>query len=315
MSYDISIIIVSWNCCEDLRNCLQSIFHTATHLKLEVIVIDNASRDDSASMVRNEFPNVQLIENKENRGFAAANNQGLKISKGRYLLLLNPDTILLDDVLKKTLCIAEEYPRVAVLGCQVMESKEKIQKTCFAFSGPLNLFLIAMGLPRLFPKSHFFGRPEISWWDRTTERFVDVVSGMYMLVRREALQEVGSMDEAYFVYAEEADWCFRFWQAGWKCMFTPEARILHVDGGGKSTRLIATRMFVQREKSTVIFNRKNLGYPAFLSAKAIFILSNTIRLLVWGWGAPFSQNAMSKTNCALAGIRFHLTGTEPLKEK
>jgi len=313
MDYDISIIIVSWNCCEDLRNCLQSIFHPAAHLKLEVVVIDNASRDGSVSMVREEFPDVQLIGNKENRGFAAANNQGIKISTGRYILLLNPDIILLDDVLEKTLCIAEGHPRVGVLGCQVLENMEKIQKTCFSFPGPLNLFLEASGLQRMFPKSHFFGRPELSWWDRSTERFVDVVSGMFMLVRREALDDVGLLDEAYFVYTEEADWCFRFWQAGWKCMFTPEARIIHVDGGSKSTEQIATRMFVQQQKSVMIFFRKNMGLVARLLAKAVFILSNSLRLSVWGFGTPFSQKARKKSICALAALWFHVTGEEPIK--
>jgi len=313
MDYDISIIIVSWNCCEDLRNCLQSIFHPSTQIRLEVIVIDNASRDDSANMVRNEFPDVRLIENEENLGFAAANNQGLKISTGRYVLLLNPDTIVLDNALEKTLCIAEKHPRVGVLGCQVLENMEKIQRTCFSFPGPLNLLLTAMGLPRLFPKSRFFGNPELSWWDRTTERFVDVVSGMFMLVRREALEDVGPLDEAYFVYTEEVDWCFRFWQAGWKCMFTPEARIIHVDGGSKSTEQIATRMFVQQQKSAMIFIRKNMGLVARLLAKAVFILSNSLRLSVWGFGAPFSQKARNKSTCALAALWFHFTGREPIK--
>jgi len=311
MNHDISIIIVSWNSVEHLRNCLGSIYQIKSRVNLEVTVIDNASSDGSAEMVSSEFSSVILIENKENRGFAAANNQGIVRSSGRYILLLNPDTILLDDALEKTLGIADNHPNVGVLGCQVLENKEKIQNTCFSFPTPLNIFFIAVGLSKLFPKSHFFGQPELSWWDRKSERFVDVISGMFMLVRREAYEDVGLMDEAYFIYAEEADWCFRFWQAGWKCMFTPDACIIHADGGGKSTRQIASKMFVQMQKSLIIFNRNNIGKVACLLTKAIFILSNIIRLVIWGGLAPFNQSALSKATYALAGLRFHLTGREP----
>jgi len=304
MTYEISIIIVSWNACEHLRKCLQSIFHSETNISFEVFVIDNASQDDSVDMVRADFPNVHLIINGENRGFAAANNQGLALAQGHYILLLNPDTILLDDALERSISIAKKHPDVGVIGCQVLERMNNIQNTCFSFPTPWNLFLLAVGLPKLFPKSRIIGRPELSWWDRRSERFVDVVSGMFMLVRREAIEEVGFMDEAYFIYAEEADWCFRFWQAGWSCMFTPEVKIIHTDGGGQSTRQVAIKMYVQLQKSLLIFNRKNIGKIAWLSAKVIFLFSNLLRIFIWGPMAIFNQKALHKTSRALAGLRF-----------
>jgi len=311
MEYLVSIIIVNWNACDHLRKCLQSILHQGKKFPLEVFVIDNASQDDSVNTVKREFPDVHLIANNENRGFAAGNNQGLALAKGRYILLLNPDTILLDDALEKSINVAAKNPEVGVIGCQVLERRDKIQKTCFSFPTPLNLLLLATGLPKIFPKSRYFGKPELSWWDRRSERFVDVVSGMFMLVRREAIEEVGFMDEAYFIYAEEADWCFRFWRKGWPCMFTPEARIIHTEGGGQSTRKVAVRMYVQLQKSLLIFNRKNIGIYAWLAAKAVFIISNFFRVIVWGPVAVFSQRARHKTNRAFAGLCFQLTGSEP----
>lgn len=276
---DVSIIIVNWNTRDILRECLASIYLQTEGISYEIIVIDNASSDSSAEMVKREFSQVLLLENQENRGFAAANNQGMKIARGRYFLLLNPDTIVLDRAIPKTVTFAEKNPGVAVVGCQVWLNEDEIQQTCFSFPSLAGIIFQEIGLRRLFPKSHLFGKANYGWWDRKSQMDVDVVSGMYMLVRREAIEQIGYMDEDYFVYAEETDWCFRFRKAGWRCIFTPLARIIHLDGGSKSTEQISVKMFVQHQKSLLIFFRKNRRSREWVAVKIIFIGTMLLKLI------------------------------------
>ena len=310
---DVSIIIVNWNTRDVLRGCLNSVYVQTKDITFEVIVADNASSDDSAGMVKNEFPQVILIENKENRGFAAANNQGMRIAKGRYVLLLNPDTIVLDGAIQKTVAYADNHSDVGVVGCQVWENDTTLQLTCFRFPSVGNLILQKSGLCRLFSRSGVVGRENMASWNRDTEREVDVVSGMFMLVRHEAIEQIGLMDEDYFVYAEETDWCFRFKRAGWKCVFTPTARIIHLDGGSKSTERIGVKMFVQQQKSLLIFFRKQRGILSWIAAKIIYILSMLIRYSVFVTLSLFQRDnkASKKAAHSLAAIKFHLFGIEP----
>jgi hypothetical protein len=310
---DVSVVVVNWNTRDILRDCLRSVYEQTKDIRFEVIVIDNASSDDSAAMVRREFPQAILIENPENRGFAAANNQGMKIGKGRYVLLLNPDTIVLDGAIEKTMAFADLHPDVGVVGCQVLENETKIQRTCFAFPSLRNLILQESGLRRLFPRSRFFGAADMGWWDRNTERDVDVVSGMFMLARREAIEQVGLMDEDYFIYAEETDWCFRFWRAGWRCVFTPLARIIHRDGGSKSTMQTSVKMFVQQQKNMLIFYRKNRGPVAWMMAKIIYSVDMLVRAIIWKTAAFFQSGGKAhlKARQSVAALKFHLFGIEP----
>jgi GT2 family glycosyltransferase len=312
-SIDVSIVIVNWNTREILQDCLRSVYEQTQEILFEVIVIDNASSDGSAEMVRQIFPTVTLIENTQNRGFAAANNQGIGISRGRYVLLLNSDTIVLDGAVQKSVRYADRHPDVGILGCQVWENETTLQRTCFRFPSVLNLLLHILGLDRLFPQSRFFGREKMAEWKRDTERDVDVVSGMFMLVRREAMDQIGGMDEDYFVYAEETDWCKRFWKAGWRCVFSPVARIIHRDGGSKSTEQVSVRMFVQQQKSLLIFHRKQCGWFAWIAARFLYILFMLIRYLVFGflsWMKPADRFAKRAAQSG-AALRFHLLGIMP----
>jgi GT2 family glycosyltransferase len=136
---------------------------------------------------------------------------------------------------------------------------------------------------------------------------------MFMLVRREAIEQVGLMDEAYFVYAEEADWCYRFCRAGWRRVFTPSARILHLDGGGKSTAQVNIKMSVQLQKSLMIYHRKNLGFAAWAAAKVIYLVSNSARAAAWCVLSIINRDPLHRCRCAvaLAALRFHLLGAEP----
>ena len=310
---DVSVVIVSWNTRDILRECLFSVFEQTQGICFKVVVVDNNSHDGSAEMVSAEFPTVTLIANAENRGFAAACNQGMKAGSARYMLLLNPDTVVLDDAISRCVRYADLHPDVGVVGCQVLENQDRITPTGFSFPSPLNVFLALSGLSRAFPRSRLFGRPELSWWDRHSERDVDVVTGMFMLVRREAITQVGLMDEAYFVYSEEADWCYRFSQAGWRRVFTPSARIVHLDGGAKSTSQASKKMFVQLQKSTMIYHRKNLGLGAWWMAKLIYIVSNLVRMVAWFVMSIVNRDRRNwhRSAAARAALVYHLVGSEP----
>lgn len=310
---DVCVVIVSWNTRDILRGCLRSVFEQTQDVSLEVLVVDNNSHDGSAEMVRAEFPQVTLIANAQNRGFAAGCNQGVRAGSARYMLLLNPDTIVLDDAISRCVRYADLHPDVGVLGCQVLEAEDRISPTGFSFPSPSNVFFALSGLSRMFPRSRLFGRPELSWWDRNTESDVDVVTGMFMLVRREAIAEVGLMDEAYFVYSEEADWCFRFSKAGWRRVFTPCARIMHLDGGAKSTSQASKKMFVQLQKSSMIYHRKNLGLRACWSVKMIYIASNFVRMVAWFVLSVVKRDCRSwhRSSAARAALVYHLIGSEP----
>ena len=310
---EVSIVIVNWNTRDLLRGCLASI-QAQTTVPHEVIVVDNASTDGSADMVVAEFPGARLIANTTNHGFAGANNQGLAIARGRHLLLLNPDTIILDYAIDKTLTWLANHPDVGCVGCQVLEGPEVIQQTCFADPSPLNLLITEAGLMRLARWLPVFGRPWYRGWDRRSEREVDVVSGMFMLVPRAVLEKVGPLDDAFFVYAEEADWCRRIRKAGWRCVFAPVAQIVHLDGGGKSTAQIKSKMYVQMQKSHLIYVRKHHGRAGYLIGKAIFIASAALRGLVFGARGLVrpSEETRARVRLSRASLRYHLAGTEPI---
>lgn len=276
---DLSIIIVNWNTQDILKDCLDSVFEQTKAVSFEVIVVDNASSDDSVQMVKSEFPQVILIENAENCGFAAANNQGMQIAKGRYVLLLNSDTVVLDGAIQKTLAFADQHPEAAVVGCKVLNPDMTLQPTCFMYPSLLNLFLSSSYLYKLFPRSRLFGRERMTWWDRDDIREVEVVTGCFMLVRKKAIDQVGKMDESFFMYAEETDWCYRFKKGSWKLLFTPEAEIIHL--GGQSSKMIKPEMTMQLRASLLLYFKKNSSYVAYKMACGMISLFFLIRLPYW----------------------------------
>ncbi|HUW19290.1 MAG TPA: glycosyltransferase [Sedimentisphaerales bacterium] len=278
---DVSVIVVNWNTRELLHDCLKSVYEHASSLEFEVIVVDNASTDGSAGMVREVFPDATLIVNNTNRGYAAALNEGMRIARGRYFLVLNSDIIICDAAITKTVGYADKHPEAAVIGCQVWKSPDEIQPTCFRFPSLLNLFLDTLALNRVFEKNRFFGREHMRWWLRDTERVVDVVAGMFMLVRREAVEQVGLMDEDYFLLCEETDWCYRFSKAGWRMVFWPGAKIIHVHGGMQSRKKANLRMMVQFQKSRLIFFKKHYGTVRYLLARFLSALLCLFRCTTW----------------------------------
>lgn len=275
---DVSVIIVNWNTRELLEQCLRSIYAETWLVNFEIIVVDNGSTDGSGEMVRRGFPQVRLLANRDNRGFSAANNQGMSIAAGRYFLLLNSDTVVLDHAIEKTVALADRHPDTAVVGCRVLNPDRSLQISCFRFPSLLNWFLHSTYLYKLFPRSRFFGREQMTWWARDDEREVDVVTGCYMLVRRVAVDQIGPMDEQFFMYAEETDWCYRFKAAGWSNRFTPEAEIVHI-GGGSAPKLGSNRARTTN-RSFVRYMFKHWSRPRAMLGVALIALFYLGRLAI-----------------------------------
>jgi len=306
---DVSVIIVSWNTKEILRNCLRSVYEQAGPISFEVFVVDNASSDGSAQMVEDEFPQVDLVRNAENRGFAAANNQAITLATGRYVLLLNPDTIVLDGAITKTVAFADEHPKAGVVGCKVLTSDGTLQRSCFMYHSLLNLLILTFGLHSVFPRSCFFGRERMTWWDYRSVREVQALTGCFMLVRREAISRVGLMDERFFMYAEETDWCWRMRSNGWNVLYFPHAEIVHL--GGSSAALRWEDMLIEQRKSLLLFIEKRQGRVAKWFANVLLLLGTIIRLFYWTCSIPLSSRLVSsklkrRIKLGLLTAKFHL---------
>lgn len=250
---DLSIIIVNWNTKDLLVQCLESIFRTVRGSDLEVFVVDNGSTDGSGRVVKEKFPEVKVIENQENVGFAEANNQALRISKGKYLLLLNPDTQVKEKAIEGLVSFMETHPRAGISGAQLLNSDGSKQNSIANFPSLATELLNKSFLRWLFPKK-FPGKER----DYPEPIEVDSVIGACMVVRRDALEQVGLLDEDYFIFLEETDWCYRMKRAGWKIYHIPQAQVFHFQG--KSAETVKKRARVEFYRSRYHLFKKNRGH-------------------------------------------------------
>lgn len=300
---DVSIIIVNWNTRDILYECLKSVFKQTNWVEFEVIVVDNASIDGSQKMVKSKFPQGTLIQNQSNRGLAAGTNQGIAVAKGRYVLLLNSDTVILDNSIADTVSFADAYPDAAVVGCRVLNPDKTLQPTCFMFPSILNMLLSSSYLYKVFPQSRFFGRERMTWWLRDDVRQVDVVTGCFMLVRREAIEDAGLMDERFFMYGEETDWCYRFRKAGWKILFTPSAEIIHLAEASSKQRKPV--MVLQLRGSILLFLKKHKGRLIYVLGCLLVAIFFLLRIPYWLGAAIISRN---DRNSHIRTVRTYLRG-------
>ncbi len=276
---DVSIIIANWNTRDILRNCLASVYRETKGCSFEVIVVDNGSADSSAQMVETEFPQAHLIANSANRGYAGANNQAMAITRGRYVLLLNSDTIILDNAIGKMIPFADVHPEAGVMGCRVLNPDRTFQSSCFAFPSLRGMFFMATYLQKLFPRNKILGRERMLWFDWSKMCEVDVLVGCFMLVRRDAIEQVGMMDDRLFMYSEETDWCYRFRQKGWKMLYTPCAEIVHLHGS--STKQMRPEMTLQLRGSMLFFFEKHRGPFTYWLACLLVSLFFVLRVPYW----------------------------------
>ena len=250
---DVSVVIVNYNVREFLEQALDSIELASTNLDVEVFVVDNNSADGSVQMVRERFPDVHLIENEENVGFATANNQALREANGRYLLILNPDTLVQEDTLEALVRFMDGHEQAGAVGCRILNPDGTFApESRRAFPTPSVAFYRLTGLGRLFPKSPTFGKYNLTYLPIDEKCEVDALSGSCMMVRKRAVQQsfsgdrdgAGLFDESFFMYGEDLDWCYRIQQTGWKIYYTPDTQIIHYKGEStKKGELRYVRLF------------------------------------------------------------------------
>lgn len=267
---DLGVVVVNYNVQALLRECLASVFDSRGDMSFQVCVVDNASVDGSADMVRTEFPQVRLIE-AENRGYAAGNNLGLRafgldggkpLTPPRYLLLLNPDTVLPPAALAEMVAFMEQHPRAGAAGPRLVRQDGSLDKACRrSFPTPQVALYRLTGLSSLFPRSRRFGRYNLTYLDPDVTTQVDAVVGAFMLLRSEALQEVGLLDERFFMYAEDVDLCYRFKQRGWQVWYNAAVTVLHYKG--QSSRQRSTQTNIEFYRAMRRFHAKHFETQTF----------------------------------------------------
>jgi len=272
MMIDISVIIVNWNTKDYLLDCLKSLFDTGERFSKEVIVVDNASQDGSGDELKRTFPSVHLLANKSNIGFAKAVNQGLRQACGRYLFLLNPDSYLMERAIEELFLFMEGHQEVGVAGPQLLNGDGSKQNSIANFPSLATELLNKSLLRWLFPE-RYPGKEK----DYSNPKEVDSVIGACLMVRREAMIDVGPLDEDYFLFLEETDWCYRMKKKGWKIYHVPQARVYHFQG--KSAEREKARARVEYYRSRYIFFKKHRGLWQLLILRVGLVIKLVVECL------------------------------------
>jgi GT2 family glycosyltransferase/ribosomal protein S18 acetylase RimI-like enzyme len=276
MNVDVSIIILSWNDRQHLEECLDSLSHCTKSRRVEIIVVDNASTDGSPAVVETRFPTVKLIKNKENLGFPKGNNLGLLASSGKYVCLLNSDIKVLDGCIDALADYMDAHAEIGMAGPKILNEDMTHQSSCRRFPGWWNNFCSATGLASVFPRSEFFSGEHMFYFKGDRPMTVDVLVGCFWMVRREAIQQTGPLDECFFMYAEDVDWCKRFWKAGWRVAFYPQAQAIHY-GGGSSSKRDPAWVELMQQRSLLCYWKKHHGLVGRLGVRLILVVHRVIR--------------------------------------
>jgi GT2 family glycosyltransferase/lipopolysaccharide/colanic/teichoic acid biosynthesis glycosyltransferase len=254
---DVSIVIVNYNVKDYLEQTLRSLRRASTGISTEVFVVDNNSTDGSEKLFESEFSEVRYLRNDENVGFARANNQALRLAQGRYILLLNPDTIVQEDTLQAMMSFMADHPGAGAIGCKILNADGSLQLACRrSFPTPSVALFKLIGLSRLFPKSKLFGRYNLTYLEPDQVHEVDAISGAFMFLRREVIEKVGLLDEDFFMFGEDLDWCYRMKQGGWTIHYVPTTQIVHYKG--ESIRRSGLNSLITFYKAMYIFVRKHM---------------------------------------------------------
>jgi GT2 family glycosyltransferase len=261
--FDLSICIVTLQARDYLKECLKSISENTHRISLEIIVVDNGSCDGTQEMLASEFPYIHLIQNLQNEGFSRPMNKALHASQGRYLLLLNPDTVVQPHAFEVMMKFMDENAEVGICGPKLLNQDGSMQKQCRrSAAGPWDTFTYISGLAGLFPKSELFGGYLMTYKDEDVIHEAEAVSGACMLIRREVVEQIGYLDERFFAYQEDADYCFQARKAGWKVIYFPEVKIIHYGGRG-GTRVFPLQAILEWHRSYWLYYRKNFAREYF----------------------------------------------------
>lgn len=305
----ISVIIVSFNASGLLKACLESLFAISTSHDLEVVVVDNNSADDSVAMIRQTFPQVVLLENDWNAGFAAGVNQGYAASKGAYVFLFNPDARLRPGALDRAVDFMEKHPECGICGARLLNPEGGLEPSARRFPNAWYKFLTTSGLSTHFPSSKIFGRGDYRYFDHNSVLEVDWVPGTFSAIRRTMLEELGFFDERFFLYYEETDLCLRAKRAGWKIYFIPDVEVIH-EGGGCSKTLKdlefdagGGQLLKFKMRSEMLYFRKNYGLSSVIANAGVEMGWHVLRALV---NLRSGKESQVKRRASIEAIRHGL---------
>jgi hypothetical protein len=272
---ELSIVIASWNAKDYLKKCIESIITETRDYETEIIVVDNASSDGSRDLVRERFPGVKLICNETNLGFAKANNIGIKQSRGNFVCLVNSDVVLLKDCFKRLINYMKEHPGIGLLGPKILNSDGSLQRSCFGLPTIWNIWCRAFALDTLFPSIEIFGGRLMTFWPHDSIRKVEMLNGCFWMTRKEALATVGLLDERFFIYGEDIDWCKRYGIGGWDVVFFPDAEAIHY--GGASSANAPIRFYLEMQKADLSYWKKHHNLLGQIGYQCIMGIHHMVR--------------------------------------
>ncbi|MBW8039174.1 MAG: glycosyltransferase family 2 protein [Planctomycetes bacterium] len=254
----LSIVIVNYNAGEFLKACIESVYKETKDVSFDIWVVENNSFDNSIKTIKNCFPDVHIIENTRNVGFAKANNMAISKTSADYILMLNPDTLIKRNAIGKTVKFMEENPKIGIAGCKVLNEDGTLQLACRrSIPTPKIAFWRLTGLSFLFPKSEAMARYNLTYLDPDKPHEVDAVSGAFLMIRKEVIDDIGVLDENFFMYGEELDWCFRATKAGWLVMYYPSAKIIHYKGG--CSKFNSRKATLEFYRAMYLFHKKHFA--------------------------------------------------------
>ena len=300
----LSIVILCWNDLKVISDCLRSIYASTHSTDLEVIVSDNGSTDGSIEFIRKEFPQVRLIENGVNLRFAKGNNVGIQASRGEYVLILNPDTIIHDGTLDKMVAFADIHPEAGAFGCRVVYGDGAFQPCIRPLHTLRSEWCAALGLGPLAYVSDWFHSGVYMGWKGDEERTVGWLAGCFILIRGELLKRLGGFDEQFFYYYEDTDLCRRVWEAGYTILYTPEATITHLGGQSTNKRFPPLGFALDGQVTRYLYYYKYNGAPGARSCRRAALVWLTFRRLYYGLVEVVRPSEEGKTNLELLSALF-----------
>ena len=272
---DISVVIVGWNAKHYLELCLESLVSAPPRRSTEIIVLDNASSDGSAEMIKERFPQVKVIRSEENLGYPRGSNVAIRQCTGRYIALVNPDVTVFPDCLDNLADFLDQNPKVGLVGPRVFNPDLSQQSTCRRFPTLWNNFCSATALASLFKLSRLFAGEHMFFFPHDRTLNVDVLVGCFWMVRKTTFDQVGLFDDNLFMYGDDVDWCQRAWKAGWGVVFYPGARAIH--DRGKITAPYPVRFAVAQQRSILYYWRKHHGFWGTMGIRSIIFFHHSIR--------------------------------------
>jgi GT2 family glycosyltransferase len=297
----LSIVIVNYNTGSLLLDCIKSIYRSQETFDFEIIIVDNASSDSSLIPVKKEYPNIKIITNKENLGFAVAVNQAIKIAVNKFILLLNPDTVIVSGCFGVMIDFLEQNREAGACGPAIFNPDKTRQMSCYHFPDLLDMVFDKTHLNKLFPKNRLFGRYQMSYWAHDNPRQVDWLTGACLLIRAELFRDVNGFDQRFFMFCEDIDLCLIIKQKGFKCFYLPQAKIIHYKSG--SSAVIKNKPPLVAWESLILFWQKHHNTFSLFCLKIILSLDARLKIAVLNAGL-LTLNSLKSKQRVLTEINY-----------